>query len=107
MPPEESSIPFDIGHVLFIDIVGYSKLLINEQSEQLETLRQIVRATEQFRTAEAEGKLQGLPTGTRLLPGWRRTFSNTARNCNSLPGGSSSNHFAVIRAMLISSGACD
>src|ERR1051325_3363245 len=54
---------FEIGHVLFIDIVGYSKLLINEQSEQLETLKKIVRGTEQFRLAEAEGKLLRLPTG--------------------------------------------
>jgi len=54
---------FEIGHVLFIDIVGYSKLLINEQSEQIQTLKEIVRATEQFRLAEAEGKLLRLPTG--------------------------------------------
>src|SRR6266699_967010 len=56
-------IAFEIGHVLFIDIVGYSKLLINEQSEQIQKLRQIVRGTEQFRLAEAEGKLLRLPTG--------------------------------------------
>jgi TolB-like protein/Flp pilus assembly protein TadD len=48
---------------LFIDIVGYSKLLINQQSEQFETLKKIVRGTEQFRLAEAEGKLLRLPTG--------------------------------------------
>src|SRR6201995_1782919 len=58
-----SEVKFDIGHVLFIDIVGYSKLLITEQSDQLETLKKIVRGTEQFRTAEAEGKLLRLPTG--------------------------------------------
>jgi TolB-like protein/Tfp pilus assembly protein PilF len=56
-------IQFEIGHVLFIDIVGYSKLLINEQSEQLQNLKQIVRGTEQFRIAEAQGKLLRLPTG--------------------------------------------
>ncbi len=56
-------IQFEIGHVLFIDIVGYSKLLINEQSEQIQTLRKIVRGAEQFRLAEAEGKLLRLPTG--------------------------------------------
>ncbi len=56
-------IKFEIGHVLFIDVVGYSKLLINEQSEQLETLKKIVRGTEQFRLVEAEGKLLRLPTG--------------------------------------------
>jgi TolB-like protein/Flp pilus assembly protein TadD len=64
MPSGQSSdVKFEIGHVLFIDIVGYSKLLINEQSEQLETLKKIVRGTEQFRLAEAEGKLLRLPTG--------------------------------------------
>ena len=54
---------FEIGHVLFIDIVGYSKLLINEQSEQIQKLKEIVRGTEQFRLVEAEGKLLRLPTG--------------------------------------------
>src|SRR5213593_3296002 len=64
MPTEQSAeVKFEIGHVLFIDIVGYSKLLINQQSDQLETLKQIVRGTEQFRAAEAEGKLLRLPTG--------------------------------------------
>ena len=64
MPSVSSSdVKFEIGHVLFIDIVGYSKLLINEQSEQIQTLKQIVRGTEQFRLAEAEGKLVRLPTG--------------------------------------------
>jgi len=64
MSSEHSSdVKFEIGHVLFIDIVGYSKLLINEQSEQIQKLKQIVRSTEQFRLAQAEGKLLRLPTG--------------------------------------------
>src|ERR1700740_1964557 len=58
-----SDVKFEIGHVLFIDIVGYSKLFITEQSEQIQTLRAIVRGTEQFKKAEAEGKLLRLPTG--------------------------------------------
>src|SRR5215467_8651219 len=58
-----SELKFEIGHVLFIDIVRFSTLLINQQSEQLETLKRIVRGTEQFRAAEAEGKLLRLPTG--------------------------------------------
>src|SRR5215469_17032533 len=58
-----SDLKFEIGHVLFIDIVRFSTLLINQQSEQLETLKSIVRSTEQFKTAEAEGKLLRLPTG--------------------------------------------
>src|SRR2546421_5763430 len=64
MPTEHSSdVKFEIGHVLFIDIVAYSKLLINEQSEQIQKLKTIVRGTEQVRLAEAEGKLLRLPTG--------------------------------------------
>lgn len=58
-----SDVKFEIGHVLFIDIVGYSKLLINQQSEQLDTLKAIIRGTEQFKKAVAEGKLLRLPTG--------------------------------------------
>jgi tetratricopeptide (TPR) repeat protein len=63
MPASSSEIKFEIGHVLFIDIVGYSKLLINEQSEQIQKLKEIVRGTDQVRLAEAEGKLLRLPTG--------------------------------------------
>ena len=64
MPSASSSdVKFEIGHVLFIDIVGYSNLLITQQSEQLETLRKIVRGVAEFRAAEAEGKLLRLPTG--------------------------------------------
>src|SRR5207249_1424622 len=58
-------IQLEIGHVLFIDIVGYSKLFITELSEQLQTLKEIVRATEQFRSAEAAGKLMRMSTGDR------------------------------------------
>src|ERR1700751_5195268 len=58
-----SELKFDIGPVLFIDIVGYSKLLISEQSDQLQKLKEIVWATEQFRQAQADGKLLRLPTG--------------------------------------------
>jgi hypothetical protein len=46
-----SDVKLEIGHVLFIDIVGYSKGLINEQSESLQKLKEIVRGTEQFRIA--------------------------------------------------------
>jgi class 3 adenylate cyclase len=64
MPADsESHLHLEIGHVLFIDIVGYSKLLIDEQRERIQELREIVRGTVQFRIAEAEGKLMRLPTG--------------------------------------------
>jgi TolB-like protein/Tfp pilus assembly protein PilF len=62
-PASSSDVKFEIGHVLFIDIVGYSKLLISEQSAQLATLNKIVRGTEQFQLAETEGELLRLPTG--------------------------------------------
>src|SRR6202790_5327081 len=62
-PQSAADVKFEIGHVLFVDIVGYSKLLITEQSEQVQKLKEIVRGTEKVRLAEAEGKLMRLPTG--------------------------------------------
>ena len=62
-PESPLDVKFEIGHVLFIDIVGYSKLLINEQSEQIRTLREIVRGTGQFHGAQAQGKVMRLSTG--------------------------------------------
>ena len=64
MEDDEKSKPrLEIAHVLFIDIVGYSKLLTDEQSEALQELNQIVRNTEAARHAEAAGQLIILPTG--------------------------------------------
>jgi TolB-like protein/class 3 adenylate cyclase len=63
VPAQQSSVRLEIGHVLFIDIVEYSKLLITEQSELLRKLTSAVLETEQFRIAEAEHKLVRLPTG--------------------------------------------
>jgi TolB-like protein/Flp pilus assembly protein TadD len=59
----EPSADLRLAHVLFIDIVGSSKLLINEQSELLRRLAEIVRNTTQVRDAESLGKLIRLPTG--------------------------------------------
>jgi TolB-like protein/class 3 adenylate cyclase/Tfp pilus assembly protein PilF len=52
-----------IAHVLFIDVVGYSKLLVNEQREVVQRLNRIVRKTPQFRKSEADGKLIRIPVG--------------------------------------------
>ena len=60
---QSPDVKFEIGHVLFIDIVGYSNLLISEQTTMLKKLKEIVRGTEEFRAAKAEGKLLALPTG--------------------------------------------
>jgi serine/threonine-protein kinase len=59
----EPDLQLEIAHVLFVDIVGYSKLLINEQRESLRELNQVFRNTDAFRVAEAAGKLICLPTG--------------------------------------------
>jgi TolB-like protein/class 3 adenylate cyclase/Tfp pilus assembly protein PilF len=56
-------LPLEIAHLLLIDVVGYSKLLVNEQIELLEKLNQTVRSTECFRVAETSGKLIRMPTG--------------------------------------------
>jgi TolB-like protein/Tfp pilus assembly protein PilF len=53
----------EIGHVLFIDIVGYSKLLVKQQSEVLRELNEVVSGTNEFRQAESARKLVRLPTG--------------------------------------------
>ena len=62
MPPE-TEVQLEIGHVLFIDIVGYSKTLIDDQRVLQQDLNDVVRNTEQFRAAESAGKLIRLPTG--------------------------------------------
>jgi len=63
MADEQKAKRLEIAHVLFMDIVGYSKLLTDEQSEALQELNQIVRSTEAAREAEAAGALTVLPTG--------------------------------------------
>src|SRR5437763_126860 len=59
----KKEIQLEIAHVLFIDIVGYSKLSINEQNAAVDELTQIVRATEQFQQAEAADRLIKIATG--------------------------------------------
>jgi TolB-like protein/class 3 adenylate cyclase/Tfp pilus assembly protein PilF len=56
-------LPLEIAHLLLIDVVGYSKLLVNEQIEVLQELNQIVRNTECFCAADASGKLIRVSTG--------------------------------------------
>src|ERR1700756_998098 len=63
MADEQKAKRLEIAHVLFIDIVGYSQLLTDEQSEALHELNRIVRNTEAARDADAAGELTILPTG--------------------------------------------
>src|SRR6476469_1673940 len=60
---QEPHLHLEIAHVLFMDVVGYSKLLVNEQREVMQQLNQIVRKTAQFQTSEAHGKLISIPSG--------------------------------------------
>src|SRR6266446_1551009 len=59
----EPDLPLELAHLLLIDVVGYTKLLVNEQIELLQELNQIVRSTECFRAAETKGKLIRVSTG--------------------------------------------
>src|SRR5438552_2854248 len=64
MPAEvKKEIQLEVAHVLFIDIVGYSKLSINEQRAVVDELTTIVRGSDQYQKAEAEGRLIKIPTG--------------------------------------------
>jgi hypothetical protein len=63
MAEAKKEIELEIAHVLFIDIVGYSKLSINDQHAAVEELNQVVRASEQFQHAEAAERLLKIATG--------------------------------------------
>ena len=63
----KKEIQLEIAHVLFIDIVGYSKLSINDQHAAIEDLTKIVRASEQFQRAEAASRLIRIPTGDGMV----------------------------------------
>jgi class 3 adenylate cyclase len=65
--PIEKQIELEIAHVLFIDIVGYSKLSINDQHAAVEELTKIVRTSEQFQRAEAADRLIRIPTGDGMV----------------------------------------
>jgi TolB-like protein/Tfp pilus assembly protein PilF/class 3 adenylate cyclase len=79
VPPEsDDNLHLKIGHVLFIDIVGYSKLLIEEQKERLNQLTEIVLATTPVREATDE-QLVRLPTGDGMALVFRRSAEEPAR----------------------------
>src|SRR5213594_1066560 len=68
MPSEvKKEIELEIAHVLFIDLVGYSKLSINEQRAAVDELNEVVRASEQFQKAEAAARLIKIPTGDGMV----------------------------------------
>ena len=76
VPPEsDDHLHLEIGHVLFIDIVGYSRLLIEEQKERLNQLTEIVLATTPVREATDNNSL-----GYRPVMGWRWSFTTARKN---------------------------
>src|SRR5512133_1907207 len=78
MSVEPLEIKFEIGHVLFIDIVGYSKLLLEEQKERLDQLTKIVLGTAQVRDSTDE-QLVRLPTGDGMALVFRHSAEEPAR----------------------------
>ena len=66
-PDVEPDLKLEISYLLCIDLVGYSKLLVNEQVELMQELNRIVRETESFRDAEARKQLIRLPTGDGMV----------------------------------------
>ena len=78
MPESDDNLRLEIGHVLFIDIVGYSKLLIEEQKERLNQLTEIVLATAPVREATDE-QLVRLPTGDGMALVFRHSAEEPAR----------------------------
>src|SRR3954452_23843644 len=69
----------EIAHLLLIDVVGYSKLLVNEQIDLLRELNQIVRATSWFQAAQSQNKLIKLPTGDGMALIFFRSPEEPAR----------------------------
>src|SRR5580693_6838786 len=63
MPPDDSSASYEIAHVLFVDIVGYSLQPIDQQTGLLTLLQEIVRESAEFRRARDQNELISLPTG--------------------------------------------
>src|SRR3954466_8776784 len=72
-------VKFEIGHVLFIDIVGYSKLLMEEQSKLARRLNEIVQGTQRFREAASDGRLLQLPTGDGMALVFRDSPASPAQ----------------------------
>jgi TolB-like protein/class 3 adenylate cyclase/Flp pilus assembly protein TadD len=76
LPPD---LQLEIAHLLLIDVVGYSKLLVNDQVESLQQLNRIVRSTDCFCAAEAKDKLIRLPTGDGMALLFSENLEQPAR----------------------------
>src|SRR5437016_8420 len=99
----EPDLQLEIAHVLFVDIVGYSKLLINEQRGLLGELNQVFRNTDAFRVAEVAGKLICLPTGDGMALAFTSTPDAPVR-CALQAGKALLNHLELKIRMGVHSG---
>jgi hypothetical protein len=72
----------EIAHVLFMDMVGYSRFSMEEQARLARELRTIVRGTPEFQRAEVTGELLALDTGDGMALFF---FVTRSRRCNALP----------------------
>src|SRR5207244_9659944 len=93
----------EIAHVLFVDIVGYSKLLVKQQSELLRELNEVVSGTDEFQQAESAGKLIRLPTGDGMALVFR-TDPEAPAECAMEIARALKNHPAIQLRMGIHSG---
>jgi hypothetical protein len=78
----KKEIQLDIAHVLFIDIVGYSKFSINEQGAMVDELTKVVRSSDQYQKAEATGRLIKIPTGDGMGLVFSTGSANAMRSRN-------------------------
>src|SRR5260370_18471233 len=75
----KKEIELEIAHVLFLDIVGYSKLSVNEQNGRVDELNGIVRLSEQFQKAEAANRILKIPTGDGMALGFYKSPEEPAQ----------------------------
>jgi len=103
MPAEvKKKIELEIAHVLFLDIVGYSKLSVNEQHGRVDELNGIVRLSEQFQKAEAANCILKIPNGRRHGAGFLHQSGSADAMCGgnqsrSQAGGNRKSNFAHTR----------
>src|SRR5215467_6012763 len=92
---QKKEIELEIAHVLFLDIVAYSKLSVNGQHARIEELNEIVRSSEQFRKAEVANRILKIPTGDGMAVVFYKSPEEPARCA-----------FEISRALLKSILAC-
>jgi len=90
-------IELEIAHVLFLDIVGYSKLSINEQHARIQELNEIVRQSDQFRKAEAASRILKIPTGDGMALVFYKSPEEPAQCASEISGALKSNPRLQIR----------